>query len=291
MDTPEARGPIVVAGATGIVGRYLLPRLRAAGYDVVALGRHPAPPWLPAGVRWQVADIAEGLAIADGVRRPALVHAAPLWLAPRVISDLVPAGVRRVVAFGSTSRFTKLSSPDADERALALRLAEAESALERACSAAGAAWTILRPTLIYGGGFDRNVSTIAAFARRFRFFPVVGGGRGRRQPVHADDLALACLSALERATADGRAYDLGGGSTLSYREMVTAIFEGLGRPPRIVDVPLPLARAGLRALRLLPGLRHLRAAMADRAGEDLCFDHAEAARDLGYAPRPFVFPG
>jgi len=287
---PEPPPTVVVTGATGIVGRYLLPRLIASGDAVIAVSRGPAPPWAPPGVRWHVCDIGRDPRVPS-LAVSVLVHVAPLWLAPTVISSLLPTGLRRVVAFGSTSRFTKAASPDSGERALARRLVEAEAAVERACSEAAIPWTILRPTLIYGGGHDRNVSTIADFIRRFGFFPLVAGGRGRRQPVHADDLAVAALAALDGDAAAGRAYDLGGGSTLTYRAMVAAVFAGLGRRPRLVDVPLPLARLALRAGRLLPPFRHLTAAAADRAAEDICFDHAEAARDLGYAPRPFEFPG
>jgi nucleoside-diphosphate-sugar epimerase len=208
-----------------------------------------------------------------------------------MLSDLVPRGLRRVVAFGSTSRFTKERSSDPRERALAARLAAAEAAVEDACAAASVPWTILRPTLIYGGGFDRNVSTIAAFVRRFGFFPVIDGGRGRRQPVHADDLAAASLALLDRAPAISRAYDLSGASTLSYREMVKTICHGLGCRPRIWDVPRPLVKAVLPLARVVPAFRHLSPAMADRMGEDLCFDHGAAARDFGYAPRPFTLPG
>jgi len=285
--TPEPRRTVVVTGATSIVGRYLLPRLTAAAHEVIAVSRGAAPPWVPPGVRWVLTDIAGGLEPPADVSSFFLVHLAPLWLAPAVIASLAGRGLRRVVAFGSTSRFTKQASPDPGERALAQRLAEAEAAVERACAEAGVPWTIFRPTLIYGGGHDRNVSTIAAFIRRFAFFPLVAGGQGRRQPVHADDLAVACVSALEREASSGRAYDLSGGSTLTYREMVEAIFAGLGRRPRLVDVPLPLARLALGAGRRIPGFTHLTMAAADRAAEDICFDHSDAARDLGYAPRPF----
>ena len=147
-----------------------------------------------------------------------------------------------------------------------------------------------RPTLVYGGGLDRNVSTIASFIRRFGFAPVVDRGRARRRPVHADDLAAASLAVPERAPRASRAYDLSG-RTLSYRDMVRTVSEGLGRRPVLVNVPVTVARVGLPLVRALAGFRHLGTAMVDRTAQDLCFDHTDAARDLGFAPRPFVFPG
>lgn len=94
-------------------------------------------------------------------------------------------------------------------------------------------WVILRPTLIYGRGRDRNITVIARFIRRFGFFPVLGRATGLRQPVHAEDVALACHRALEAPAATNRAYNISGGETVTYREMVRRVFLALeGGPAR-----------------------------------------------------------
>jgi len=209
---------------------------------------------------------------------------------PPLVRELASRSVTRIIAFGSTSRFTKEASARPAERDVAQRLASSESDLAATCAQSSIAWTVLRPTLIYGAGRDRNVSAIARFVRRFGFFPLAGEGRGLRQPVHADDLARACLSALESPLTRNRAYNLIGGTTLSYRELVEAVFLSLGRRPRLVRVPLPLLRASLRVGSLLPGLRHLSPEMADRMDRDHRFDSEEARQDFGYAPRPFADP-
>jgi uncharacterized protein YbjT (DUF2867 family) len=71
--------------------------------------------------------------------------------------------------------------------------------------------------------------------------------------------------------------------------MVRRIFVWLGRPPRLAGIPLPLVRAALPVANLLPGLASM-ATMAVRMNEDLVFDHAAAARDFGFEPRPFALP-
>ena len=58
-------------------------------------------------------------------------------------------------------------------------------------------WIILRPTLIYGYGRDKNISEIAQVIRRFGFFPLFGPAQGLRQPIHVEDVALACCRALD----------------------------------------------------------------------------------------------
>jgi nucleoside-diphosphate-sugar epimerase len=282
--TDAAERAAIVIGATGLVGHFLIPRLAAAGWSVHAVSRRPAAG--ADGVRWHRHDIRDGLDGLDA-RAGVLFHAAPLWLLPPLVPALAARGVTRLIAFGSTSRFTKADSAAESSRAMAEALARAEDELARACEAHDIRWTVFRPTLIYGAGLDRNVSAIARFARRWRVFPVAGEGRGLRQPVHADDLALACLQAVDAPRTFGCAYDLTGGSTLTYREMVELVFAALGRRPRIVHLPVALLRPALALARRMPGFRFLPADAADRMDMDQAFDSSEARRDFGYAARAF----
>ncbi len=279
---------VIVAGATSQIGQFLLPRLAAAGYRVFALSRRPPPAAMGAAVTWVQADVAALAPLPDIGTVRTLIHLAPLWLLPGYVDAAARLGVRRVLAFGSTSRFSKLDSSDARERALAARLAAAESECVQSCGAHGIDWTLFRPTLIYGCGMDRNVTAIAQFIRRFGFFVLAGRGLGLRQPVHADDLAAACVAAIDARAAYNRDYNLSGGQVLRYREMVERIFEVLGRTSRIVEIPLPLLRALVRAFNWIPGLRHITPAMAERMNQDLSFDHTAATRDFGYRARRFL---
>ena len=70
--------------------------------------------------------------------------------------------------------------------------------------------------------------------------------------------------------------------------MVTRIFRALGRRPRVLTVPLWTFRLAVFMLRRLPSYRQWSAAMAERMNRDLVFDHAAAARHLGFKPREFV---
>jgi len=206
-----------------------------------------------------------------------------------LVSTLAALGTSRVIAFSSTSRFTKADSADPGERELAADFVRSEEALAAQCERHDLRWTVFRPTLVYSPGLDRNVSEIASFIRRAGFFPILGEGLGKRQPVHADDLAAACLDALGQSKAFDRAYDLSGGETLTYREMVERIFRGLERAPRIVRVPPRLFKAAVSAARVVPRFRKLSPELVTRMNMDMCFDHIEASRDLGFSPRNFDF--
>lgn len=282
MDVSKTlKTPVLVLGATSLIGRHLLTDLRAAGIDPIAVSRRP--PAADAG--WLDADLADPN-LADGLPPVGTVFSlSPIWLLPAALPALKARGMSRLVAFSSTSRFTKLSSDVPEERAVAESLAEAEAAVERFCTEHGIAWTILRPTLIYDEGRDGNVSRLAGLIRRFGVLPLSGRGEGLRQPVHARDLATGALAAAGAVSTENRAYNLVGGETLTYRQMATRVFEGMGRAPMVIS--LPPALFGLMLKLASPVLPGATAAMGSRMGVDLTFDSRDATRDFGWAPQDF----
>lgn len=273
-------------GATSLVGECVIPLLIGDGRRVFAFSRSAAERKAEAGLSWLQPDAASPLHPGT-TRIQDWLCMCPIWLLPRYFSMLEHYGARRLVALSSTSRFTKTTSPDAVENTTASRLAEGEESLQEWAESKGIEWTILRPTLIYGHGRDKNIGEIARFVNRFGFFPVLGKAEGLRQPIHADDVAGTCLAALRADGPANRAYDISGGETVSYREMVSRVFSALERSPRLVAIPLPVFRIAVACLRLFPRYRHWSAAMAERMNRDLVFDHSDAVRDLGFSPRPF----
>jgi nucleoside-diphosphate-sugar epimerase len=265
--------PVLVLGATGQVGRCLLARLAQQERPVIAVCRRPQPSISPTA-EWISADLSQPLDLAAR-RTGVVIHATGAWLLPAQLGWLRQASQTRLICFSSTSLLVKSASPSAGEREIAARLAAAEAALE----ATDISWTILRPALVYGLGLDQNISAAARFIRRWHFFPLGGPGGGLRQPVHADDLALAALTALDLEESARRTFNLGGGETLSYRRMIERLFEALRIPPRFLTLPL-LAR--------MPGRI---GALAQRMESDLAFDDGEFWSLTGMRPRPFLSGG
>ena len=138
-------------GGSGQIGERVLHNLLRAGWQVVATSRRPRA--VVAGVEWRVADLLQPWAAPEAF--DAIVSCGPLdHFATWYQASAVQAP--RVVAFGSTSGQVKQDSGDAAERDLSRRLREAEATVLQAAAARNAAATVLRPTLVYGAGRDRD---------------------------------------------------------------------------------------------------------------------------------------
>lgn len=278
---------VAVVGATSMVGQALLPLLAQAGVHVIAYSRKPRASEAPLqnDIEWR-----EMSSLLEDAKKESIedwVWLAPIRALPGHLESMQQAGAQHVVGVSTTSRFTKMTSSSAAERKFVEELIAAEGRLQAWANENAATWTILRPTLIFGLGLDKNVGVIAKFIRRFHFFPILGGAGGMRQPIHARDVAAACKAALESSKAVNHAYNISGAEILSYRAMVTRIFEALSIRARFFSIPLWMFSAGIAVLRVLPPFRSWSSAMAERMNQDMVFDHEDAARDLGFSPQAF----
>jgi nucleoside-diphosphate-sugar epimerase len=283
-DTDSA--PLLVIGATGQIGEYVLARTQDR--PVTAMARVPGR--LPELNNLQSVAFEADQGVAPDLEMPRQAIATiPVWLLAPLVDQLSDHGVQRLVCFSTTSVLGKADTSTPHEKAVVERVCDAEQRLQDRSHANDMALTILRPTMIYGTGRDRTVAAAGRFIRRFGIYPVYGGALGARQPVHADDLAAAAISALNNPQTHGRTYALGGSETLSYRDMIARIFAVLERSPRMINVPgLPqiLAFAGS----VIPD-SELSADVARRMNQDLAFDDGTAGADFGYEPRSFLSGG
>ena len=273
-----------VLGARSLVGECLLPVLLEAGWKVTALSRQSVVSNRP-DLEWRQWS-ANGMEVDCSIGH--WISLLPIWKLPEFFPLLERYGAQCVVALSSTSRFVKVESSEPWEREQATLLAGGEQEFQDWAESAGKQWLVFRPTLVYGLGRDKNISEMARFIRRFGFFPLFAGGRGLRQPIHARDVAKVCVAAIGNGLASNRAYDISGADTLTYRNMVVEVFRGMGRRPRLVPVPLWSARLAMSLVRLHPRYRHWSVAMLERMGQDLVFDHAQAAQDFAFQPKGFV---
>lgn len=280
---------VLITGATGQIGEFLLPLLVAHGYSVTALSRSRQKDGNSGEIRWLPLDISASLDINTlSFQVEILIHSAPLPLLPEIIQPLAGLGLKRIIAFGTTSVFTKAGSTNSKESTLVESFTSAERKMAEISQSLGIKWTLFRPTLIYGGTNNSAILFMERLIGKFGFFPILGEANGLRQPVHAQDLAKACIQALDSPATYGGDYNLGGGEVLSYRKLLERVFIRQGKKPHLPTIPAGLFRSGIKILRLIPKFSHLTPEMADRMNQDHCFDISAATNDFGYSPREFL---
>jgi len=273
---------MLVFGLSGQVGDALRARVADTSPPLLAVSRQARPP--ERGVEWIVGSLQAMPVCADDVG--VVVSLGPLDAFADWFATSGPPGAR-VVALGSTGRVDKRDSSDPAERALAEHLQAAETRLFDAARARDAAVTLLRPTLLYGNGRDRSLSPLIALARRWRVVPLPWSARGRRQPVHVDDVASAVLACLLAPATIGQAYDLPGGETLPFDAMFRRALAVHAPGARLLRLPTPL----FDLARWLAGRASVASGSAgalERLSRDQLADPAEAHAAFGWAPRRFV---
>ncbi len=275
--------PVLLSGASGQIGVFVIPRLLAAGFRVAAVSRKGKPQGYPGFER--VEWITERDVLETAGRYHYLVSAGPLEIAKKFLSAC--ENIQRAVVFSSSSVVSKRTSGDRAERNQIQDMLSIESEIRSISAGRGLQLVIFRPTLIYGCGMDTNISLLAGWIRRFGFLPVNGIAAGLRQPVHADDLAAAAVMAISSQYDLPDVLNLAGGETLSFADMVRKIFPAVGKQARLLQLPQWLFVLAANLVNVIRPAGGINGEMVRRQRLDLVFDDRQARELLGYRPRPF----
>jgi uncharacterized protein YbjT (DUF2867 family) len=241
---------ILLTGATGTVGSALLRRLTADGRPVRALVRDQRRLG-DQRVRVQIAlgDLSDPPSFRNALRGvQTVVHlAASIRDQPRgSIEELNAVATLRLVRAAERAgveRFVFFSAMNAHHHSRT-RFFRAKALAEEAVAESSLETTIFRPSIIYAPG-DPWITLLDRLSR-LPAVPISGSGRALYQPVWAEDVASAVLSALSSTNST---YELAGPEVLSYNDIVRAVLRAENRRRRLVHVPLPIVRASLKILR------------------------------------------
>jgi nucleoside-diphosphate-sugar epimerase len=296
---------VFVAGATGAVGRPLLPKLVAAGHDVTGTTRSEARAEAirAAGATAVVVDALDAAALREAVAAAApevVVHeltALPDRFQPRrtdiyaatnrvrregtrnLLDAARAAGARRFVCQSIAFACAPGAQPEVLDEQAPLNLdapppfgegVRTVEQMERAVvGAEGLDGLVLRYGWFYGPGtYYADDGSSAADVRKRRF-PVIGDGTGLFSFIHVDDAAQATVAAVERG-APG-VYNVVDDEPAAMRDWLPAYAEAIGAPPPR-RVPVWLAR--LIAGKMVAELNRQPGA-----------SNAKAKRELGWEPR------
>lgn len=306
-----------VAGATGVIGRALVPQLRDRGHAVIGMTRHSkrTEQLENVGAEPAVCDVYD----ADGLEKALLaaspevvVHeltALPQVINPRKIEEQLAenarirvegtqnlvqaarrAGARRMVAQSIAFVYEPSGGPVKNEddplwrdapRELR-RTVEAVASLEhQVTSAEGMEGVVLRYGYFYGPGSAYDLDGSMARMVRARQLPVAGRGDGVFSFIHVDDAAAATVAAVERGQPG--IYNIVDDRPQRVREWLPLYAEAIGAPPpRRVPGFLAQLLAGRYAHYLMT---RQRGASNERAKRELDWSPRYAALQDGLAPR------
>jgi nucleoside-diphosphate-sugar epimerase len=148
------------------------------------------------------------------------------------------AGVERIV-------HVSIANPSVESE---LPYYRGKALVELALAEVGIPYSIVRPTLVFGGDRDVLVNNIAWLLRRMPIFALPGNGKYPVQPVHVDDMARICV---QSAGVDGnKIVDAAGPETMSFEELVRAVRLAVGARSPTLRLPPALMSAASRVLGL-----------------------------------------
>jgi len=247
---------VLVTGANGFVGGYVCRALIGAGWQVTGLSRR-SDAKLPTGVTALEGDVASG----DGLGRAmtgidAVVHLVGIIQerGSQTFERVHVEGTRNVLEAATAAGVSRLVHMSALGAGLdsGSGYQRTKARTEELVRASGLAWTIIRPSLIFGVGDDFFGGTLRQLVKLSPVVPVVGRGDYPFRPVFIGDVATAFLRALERPEASAQAFDLVGPKEYTLRELLLLVRGALGSKKPLVNVPLPLMRVGVALFGLLP---------------------------------------
>ena len=247
---------ILVAGATGYLGKYAVREFKQQGFQVRALVREKrklgelGPFGEPA-----VLDCPDEVFVGEATKPDTLgrvcdgidVVFSSLGLTRQkdgltfqevdfqgnknILDQAVRAGVQKFIY---VSVFNARSMEH-------LAIVKAHEDFVRALRDSGIPHTIIRPT-----GYFSDISEYFKMAASGRVY-LIGNGDNRLNPIHGADLAKICVEAVEGLKDE---IPVGGPSAYSQRKIGELAFSILGKPPKISTIPLGLAKTAVNLTRL-----------------------------------------
>jgi uncharacterized protein YbjT (DUF2867 family) len=254
---------VLLTGANGFIGRYVLAALLQAGHDVVPAVRRPVEVDRllprPAAIRvdfnhaTDLKDWAPYLAGIDAVincagilqGRPGqsidAIHArAPIAL----FQACEAAGVKRVIQISAISA----------EPGAGTGYATTKHAADVHLAGTDLDWVILRPSLVYAQGAHGGTALFRAIAALPFAIPLPGSGDQQFQPIHMDDLTGAIVAILANPSVRRITADPVGPEVISLSRLFADLRQWLGfAPAPTIAVPMPLMRFAARIGDVLGG--------------------------------------
>jgi uncharacterized protein YbjT (DUF2867 family) len=246
---------VLVAGATGYLGRYATRAFKEHGYWVRALVRSPEKLSRPGRfLDPVVADYVDDVFVGD-VTRPVSLRGCGdgidvVFSSVGITRPTNKATFREVDYQGNVNLLNEVrrGQPEAfiyvsvfnAHRYERLAIIKAHEDFVRTLRVSSMSSAIMRPT-----GYFSDMCEFLRMAKNGRVF-LIGPGHNRLNPIHGADLARECVKAVGETDSE---VPVGGPQTLSQQEIAELAFDVLGRSPRITHLPPVLLKGVVKLLR------------------------------------------
>lgn len=238
---------VIVTGAAGLVGQNLIPRLKARGWSITGIDKHPTNTARLRELHPDIEVIEADLSV-PGAWQDAFAGADAVVLNQAQIGGLerAPFVANNVTATEhilaamrahGTPYFVHISSSVVNSQAQDLYV-ETKTAQERLVDACEIPHVVLRPTLMFGWFDRKHLGWLRRFMDRAPVFPIPGSGRYRRQPLYVGDFAAVIGASLEQRKTG--TYDISGRTEIDYVDIIRLIKRIAGGRARIVHIPYRL---------------------------------------------------
>ena len=240
---------VLVAGATGYLGQFVVQALKEKGHWVRALGRSaeklaPLKQYADELFIGEVTDPDSLAGVCDGIDvvfSSVGITRQKDGLTYKDVDYQANSDLLSIAEASGVSKFMYVHVLNAGKlRQVAMIQAKQAFVDELQLSA-------LNHVVVCPAGFFSDMEEILRMARSGRVF-LFGDGSSQINPIHGADLAEVCVSALE--TEQNRV-DVGGPEVFTYREIAELAFDVLDRPAGIICIPKPLVFAVIGAMRWL----------------------------------------
>ena len=283
---------VLVTGATGFLGRRVVAELLARHHQVRCLVHSPGRERLFDG--WDV-DVHYGNVLdAESVSRAmydvqSVVHLVGIIRTRRGLTfDMVhrqgTAIVAEAASAGGAREIIYVSALGATANP-AYPYLHSKRLGELRVLNSGIAYTILRPSVIFGPG-DEFLTALAGLVRLGPVVPVIGTGRNRMQPIALDDVTRCIADSVGNSLVKGKTLNLGGPDRLSYNDLLDEVAIAMGRKIRRIHVPTMLAEPMLAVMQSLLPRVPLTTGQLRLLGIRNVAEGRDIQESFGFTPKP-----
>ena len=235
---------VLLAGATGYLGRYIAKELMKRSYSVRAIARNPEK-LKQHGIN--VTEILSSEVIqpdaiknccrdVDVVISTVGITKQKDGLSYMDVDYQANVNLLREARRSGVKKFIYVSVLNG-EHLRHLKICEAKEAFVDELKKSGLNYCIIRPN-----GFFSDMTEFYTMAQKGRVY-LFGDGEFKSNPIHGEDLAVVCVDAIDKQDSEIKA---GGPETLTQNEIATTAFEVLGGKPNVMHIPGWVSAAALK---------------------------------------------